>query len=193
METDITGDEDSRPSPLDPGVLRAAARRWDGTLDKTLRSAVIPYGYTVTTWATGAYLVGEQGLPSGFEAFIFVVGAIVAFALLSTLSARRAGSGELMTTEPIPIHPDSTHPLFVAGFHILAIGAAFGAAAGVDELLGNAAWFVGSFVVTLVYLALSSFELAVAIEMHRREISLARARVIVRRQRQVIRDVVRRR
>ena len=44
-----------------------------------------------------------------------------------------------------------------------------------------------------VYLALSSYELAIAIEMHRREISLARARVIVRRQRQVIRDVVRRR
>ena len=193
MEQDLTGDDDSRPSPLDPGVLRAASQRWDGTLDKTLRSAVIPYGYTVTTWATGAYLVGQQGLPSAFEAFLFVCGAIIAFALLATLSARRSGSGELLTSEPIPIHPDSSHPIFVAGFHILAIGAAFAAAAAVDELLGNSAWFVGSFVVTLVYLALSSLELAIAIELHRRKIGIARARVIIRRRRRVFSDVVRRR
>ncbi len=187
------GEDESRLSPLDPGVLRAASRRWEGTLDKTLRAAVIPYGYTVTTWATGAYLVGEQGLPSAFEGFIFVCGAIVAFALLSALSARIAGPRELVATEPIPIHPDSTHPIVVAGFHIFAIGIAFAAAAAVDELFGNAAWFFGSFAVTIIYLALSSFELAVAIEMHRREIGLRRARVIVRRQRAVIRDAVRRR
>ena len=193
MEQKSTGDEQSRLNPLDPGVVRAASRRWDGTLDKTLRAAVIPYGYTVTTWATGAYLVGVRGLPSAFEGFIFVCGAIVAFALLSVLSARIAGTGELLTTEPLPIHPDSTHPIFVAGFHILAIGAAFAAAAAVDELVGNVAWFFGSFVVTIIYLALSSFELAMAIELHRREIGLKRARVIVRRQREVIRDVVRRR
>jgi len=194
MDDEKSGEDESRPSPLDPGVIRAASRRWDGTLDKTLRAAVIPYGYTVTTWATGAYLVGERGLPSAFEGFIFVCGAIVAFALLSVLSARIAGtSGELMTTEPIPIHPDSTHPILVAGFHIFAIGIAFAAAAALDELVDNAAWFFGSFAVTIIYLALSSFELAVAIEMHRREIGLKRARVIVRRQSQVIRDVVRRR
>jgi type IV secretory pathway TrbD component len=185
--------EDGRPGPLDPGVLRAATRRWDGTLDKTLRSAVIPYGYTVTTWATGAYLVGQRGLPSGFEAFIFVCGAIVAFAMLSVLSARRSGSGDLMATETMPIHPDSTHPILIAGVHVIAVGVAFAAAAAVDQLSGNAAWFVGSFTVTLVYLGLSSLELAIAIEMHRREIGLDRARVIVRRQRAVIRDAVRRR
>ena len=193
METKDSGDEESRLGPLDPGVLKGAARRWDATLDKTLRAAVIPYGYTVTTWATGAYLVGEQGLPSAFEAFIFVCGAIIAFALLSALSARRAGSGELLTTEPIPIHPDSTHPIFVAGFHIVAIGVAFAAAAGLDEITGNAAWFLGSFVVTLIYLALSSFEIAVAVELHRREFGLKQARVIVRRRGEALRDTVRRR
>ncbi len=34
----------------------------------------------------------------------------------------------------------------------------------VDRLFGNVAWFLGSFTVTLVYLALSSLELALAIE-----------------------------
>jgi hypothetical protein len=193
MESDQPGEDESRPGLLDPGVLRGASRRWDGTLDKTLRAAVIPYGYTVTTWATGAYLVGERGLPSGFEAFIFVCGAIIAFALLSVVSARRSGSGEVMTAEPIPIHPDSNHPIFVAGFHILAIGVAFAAAALLDELTGNAAWFLGSFVVTLIYLALSSLELAVAIELHRRQFGLRRARVVIRRRGEVLRDAVRRR
>jgi hypothetical protein len=193
MESDQTVDGESRPGPLDPGVLKGASRRWDGTLDKTLRAAVVPYGYTVTTWATGAYLVGQQGLPSAFEAFIFVCGAIIAFALLSVLSARRSGTGELLTTEPIPIHPDSTHPIFVAGFHIVAIGVAFAAAALLDALTGNVAWFLGSFVVTLIYLALSSFEIAIAIELHRREFGLRRARVIIRRRGEVLRDAVRRR
>ena len=173
-------------------MLRGAGERWDQTLDKTLRSAVIPYGYTVTVWSTGAYLVHLRGIPSGLEAFAFVCGAIIAFAILATISQRRSGSGDLMTNEPLPIHPDSSHPIFVAGLHIFAVGIAFGGASLVDSSLGNAAWFFGSFVVTLLYLSLSSLELALAIEMHRRQIGLGRARVIVRRQGAAVRAAVRR-
>ncbi len=185
------GGVNEKPGPLDRGVLGGATRRWDATLDKTLRSAVIPYGYTVTTWAAGAYLVSLRGIPSGLEAFFFVCGAICAFALLATISARRSGSGALMADEPLPIHPDSTHPIFAAGLHIVAVGLAFGVATVVDRLFGNVAWFLGSFTVTLVYLALSSLELAIAIEAHRRQLSLRRARVLVRRRRSVPDDTVR--
>ena len=36
------------------GVLRGAAGRYGPRLDNTLRSAVVPYGYTVTISASGA-------------------------------------------------------------------------------------------------------------------------------------------
>ncbi len=174
-----------RARPLAPGVISGAVRRFDSTLDKTLRSAVVPYGYTVTTWAGGAYLVSRRGAPSALEAFGFVCGAIAAFALLATISARRSGSGALMSSEPLPIHPDSTHPIFAAGIHVAAVGLALGAATVVDSLFGNAAWLLNSFTVTLIYLSLSSFELAIAIEVHRRHVGRERARVV--------RDAVRRR
>lgn len=172
-------------------MLRAAAARFAGTLDKTLRSAVIPYGYTVTIWASGAYLISLQGLPSGIEAFAFVAGATLAFGVLASLSQRRPGSIE----EPMvaPIHPDSRHPLFAAGLHIAAVGLAFGAATLIDSALGNFAWFLGSFAVTFIYLLIASAELAISVELNQREIGLRRARVIVRRRRQALREVVRRR
>lgn len=168
-------------SPLDRGVLKGASQRWDATLDKTLRSALVPYGYTVTTWASGAYLVTMRGRPTAFDVFLFVIGAISAFALLATVAARRSGvsSGELISEEPLPIHPDSNHPIFVAGLHIAATGVAFGTTVLVDKL-GALSWFVSPFAMTLVYLSLSSFELAIAIEAHRRELTLRRARRLVR-------------
>lgn len=158
------------PNPLDPGVVRGAAGRFDATLDKTLRAAVVPYGYTVTIWATGAYLIRDQAEPGAVfgHALMFIFGALLAFALLATLSQRRRAHAAPPPDEPLPIHPDSSHPIMLAGLHILAAGIAFGAGALVKVGFGELAWFLTPFTVTVLYLALSSLELAMAIEMHRR-------------------------
>ncbi len=151
-------------------MIRGATRRYDSTLDGTLRSAVIPYGYTVTIWAAGAYLIGLRGLPGLLEAFAFVSGALIAFALLASYSQRRL-EGRAGESSP-DIHPETSHPIFAAGLHILAVGLALLAAWAVDETLGRGAWFFCSFAVTLIYLTLASLELAFAIEMRQREIGL---------------------
>lgn len=164
---------------LNVSVLRGAAHRYDQTLDKTLRSAVVPYGYTVTIWASGAYLISLRGIPGLWEAFAFVAGALAAFGLLSALSQRRPGT-PVDTIAP-PIHPDSSHPIFAAGLHIAAVGLAFLAAGVVDELLGNAAWFFGSFAVTLIYLSIASAELAIAVELNQRRVGPRRAATAARR------------
>jgi hypothetical protein len=154
------------------GLMRDAAARWDGTLDKTLRAALIPYGYTVTIWATGAYLVRGQETPgiTAVHALLFMSGALIAFALLVTRSQQRARSAASTGSEPIPIHPDSSHPILLAGLHIVAAGIAFGGGVLIKAVFGVGAlsWFFAPFVVTALYLSLSSLELAFAIEWHRR-------------------------
>lgn len=171
--------EEQDAGPLDASVIRGAVHRYDQTLDKTLRSAVVPYGYTVTVWASGAYLISLRGVPGLFEAFAFVAGALAAFGTLSALSQRHPGTPG--NTVAPPIHPDSSHPIFAAGLHIAAVGLAFGAAGAVDGLLGNAAWFFGSFAVTLIYLSIASAELAIAVEMNQRKIGMGRAAQVARR------------
>lgn len=160
------------PPDESSGLMRDAVTRWDGTLDKTLRAALIPYGYTVTIWATGAYLVRDQQIPgiTAVNALLFMLGALLAFALLVTRSQRRISAATASSAEPVPIHPDSSHPILLAGLHILAAGIAFGGGVLVKAVFGVGAisWFFGPFVVTILYLSLSSLELAAAIEWHRR-------------------------
>jgi hypothetical protein len=176
---------DSRPvASLDVGLFRAAAARWEGALDTTLRSSVIPYGYTVTIWASGAYLINLNGTPSMIEAFGFVSGALIAFALLSALSHRMprrdgAHSGRL--------RPDASHPVFAAGLHIAAVGLALLAAGIIDRALGELAWIFGSFVVTFIYLGIASAELAIALELQKREIGIYNDRSVLRRRREAYR------
>lgn len=166
-------------TPLDPSVLRGAGHRFNQTLDKTLRSAVVPYGYTVTIWASGAYLIHLRGVPGLFEAFAFVAGALGAFGLLSAFSQRRPG--DPASTVAPPIHPDSSHPIFAAGLHIAAVGLAFLAAGVIDRAFGDVGWFFGSFAVTLIYLSIASAELAIAVELNQRQIGVRRAAGAARR------------
>lgn len=182
----------AKARPLDRSVIRGAGHRYGITLDKTLRSAVVPYGYTVTIWASGAYLISLRGVPGAVEAFCFVAGALAAFGILASLSQRQPNVPRGDTIAP-PIHPDSSHPIFAAGLHIAAVGLAFAAAALVDELLGTAAWFFGSFAVTLIYLSIASAELAIAVEMHQREIAIRAPRLLPRRGPRPEREPLRRR
>jgi hypothetical protein len=171
--------------PIDIGLFRAAGRRWEGALDTTLRSSVVPYGYTVTIWASGAYLIHLQGTPSMGQAFLFVSGALLAFAALAAFSHGRAVSA------PAPagkLHPDAAHPILAAGLHITAVGIALFAAGVIDRGTGEAAWLLGSFAVTFIYLGTASGELALALELQRREIGIYSARLRTRRRRDAVRS-----
>ena len=45
----------------------------------------IPYGYTISLWATGALTVIRLGPPSVFDVLLFVGGAVVAFVALAAM------------------------------------------------------------------------------------------------------------
>ena len=93
---------------------RARRRRALGrTLDKTLRAAVVPDGYTVTIWATGAYLIRDQTDPGAVfaHALMFIFGALLAFALLACAPTaapcpRRPGPGRATADPPRFVAPD---------------------------------------------------------------------------------------
>ena len=156
------------------GLIKRALGRWEGTLEATLRSTVVPYGYTITIWVSGAYLVrkqgdGEAGLAFG-NAIEFVAGALLAFGVLASLSARlprHVGIGH------IPSGTDARHPVFAAGVHVLAIGLALGAAAFSSAYFGGLAWFTTPFLATGIYLAAAACELALALELSDRDSRLA--------------------
>ena len=164
---------------IDAGLLRAAGRRWEGALETTLRSSIVPYGYTVTIWSSGGYLISLRGAPDFFEAFGFVAGALFAFALLATLSARLPTQPAVRASQT---GPDPGHPIFGAGLHIVAVGLALGAAAALDRFTGSFAWVLASLAATTIYLAAASGEVAVATEISRRELRL-RAPMRLRRPR----------
>lgn len=114
-----------------------------------LRSAVAtsaaPYGYTLTIWTSGAVTTHARGIPTAWEALLFLGGAVLGFAAAAALAygrpsqvfaAREHGSVRLW-----------------GGFHLISVGLAIGAAALVTALIHDpVAWMVVGFAATLVYL-----------------------------------------
>lgn len=170
-------------APIDRSVLRESVGRWEYALESTLRSSVIPYGYTVTIWSSGALLIHIQGTPGTLEAIMFVAGALLAFAVLASISSRLTAVAPTHTVQERVMEPVA-HPIFTAGLHIVAVGLALGAASVVDHNAGQLAWILGSFTATAIYLAAASAELAVALEMSHRDLRISDALTGGRRRRQ---------
>lgn len=166
---------EARTGALGPSLIADSAQRWRGTLEVSLRSAIVPYGYTITIWASGAYLINLRGAPDLLSAFGFVAGALLAFAMLASISSRLSPSPSMPTTDD---RPDPSHPIFAAGLHVVAVGLALGSASVADSLVGGGSWIISSFLATSVYLGAASLELAIALEVADREL---RVRNLLRR------------
>lgn len=55
------------------------------SLRRVVAGAAIPYGYTVLVWTSGGVLIETHGPPSAASAFLFLGGAVLAFAAVSLL------------------------------------------------------------------------------------------------------------
>jgi hypothetical protein len=172
------GDGDARVDQ--PRFARDARSRWSSSLETTLGSTIVPYGYTVTVWICGAYLVRKQGAGApgvGLgEGIAFAAGALFAFGALAALSGALSRGPVSVPMQGL----DVRHPIFASGLHVVAIGLAVGSSMIASRWLGDAAWFLSPFLATGMYLAVASAELAFALELSRRESRFARG-VRVRR------------
>jgi hypothetical protein len=121
-------------------------------LKTVVGTSTVPYGYTLTVWSAGAVLMHERGSPDVGEIFLFIAGAIIAFAALA-LVARTASQG-LDASENERIAAGITNAA--------AVGAAIGAVALIALIPTGADWPLGSFIATCVYLMACGLDLAVA-------------------------------
>jgi hypothetical protein len=126
---------------MDPiGHLRSLL----GTVTAT---TALPYGYTVTIWCSGATLIHERGDPLVGDVFLFLAGAITAFAAAATLAGEH----------PQPPTPKAHQR---AGMlHLATVAAAVGAAALLANVDSWVAWPIASFTATAVYIVGAALEL----------------------------------
>jgi len=118
-----------------------------------LRGSAVPYGYTLTVLSSHSIISHSHGPPTVFDILLFVIGAIAGFTFLALIS-RRFSPRSL---------PTSRAEMIRAGtIHVFAIGAAFGASVLVGLIPGVAAWLLGAFAATSLYLAIASLEIDVA-------------------------------
>jgi hypothetical protein len=129
-------------------------------LETALQGAGLPYGYAITVWCTGSVLTGERGMPSLVGIFLFAAGATVAYGgLRLLLSANMGGEADRPLTR-------SPNTIRAGAVHLAAIGLAITSALLVAKLGGGAAWALAPFAATLLYLGVSSIEVALVEDKH---------------------------
>lgn len=116
--------------------------------------SIAPYGYTLTVWTSGAVLTHARGIPTTIDALLFMLGAVVGFALVGVLSFSGLNARARV---------EAAQPALWAGFHLLSIGAAIGLVTLIVHLFEDrGAWPLGGFAATTSYLVVLAAQLAVA-------------------------------
>jgi hypothetical protein len=134
--------------------VNVPARRYKSALRATVAASAAPYGYTLTIWTSGAVLSHARGIPTSADALLFLVGAVAAYALVGGVAF--GGFSEQLAPEP-------ARSVMWGGLHLFSVGLAIGAATLVAHIVqGTAAWPLGAFLVTALYLLASASQLAVA-------------------------------
>jgi hypothetical protein len=127
---------------------RAANGR--AALRTVVAASAVPYGYTVSIWSSGSVLMDRRGMPDVLDVLLFVVGALSGFVALGLLARAPLGGSALPA-------PDSER-VRVGMLHRFAVGVAVGAVALLAGIPGRAAWGLGSFAATSLYLLGASLE-----------------------------------
>jgi hypothetical protein len=121
-----------------------------------LRGSAVPYGYTLTVLSSHSILADRHGGPDVVQVGCFVIGAMLGFAALALLAQRRPQRSRR------PVQPDQGSLIRAGMSHVFAIGAAFGATVLISLIPGLAAWPLGAFAATVLYLLITSIEIDVA-------------------------------
>ena len=128
--------------------------RYESALRTTVATSAGPYGYTLTIWTSGAVLSHARGIPSSVEALLFLIGAVAAYALVGSLAF--GGFSKELSSE-------RARSAVWGGLHLISVSVAIGVASLVAHFLrNNAAWPLGGFLATAIYLLASAVELAAA-------------------------------
>ena len=118
-------------------------------------ASATPYGYTITTWASGTLTATTIGAPHLLDVLLFIAGAVVAFVLAEGAAY---GSAAALTGGSTP----PAVPLW-AHLHLLPAGGAVVLVWAADNAIdGTAAWIAAGFLATATYLLLGALQTTVA-------------------------------
>ena len=129
-----------RPMPMEAG-----RRSYRTHLRSAVATSAAPYGYTLTVWTSGAVTSHARGIPTAWEALLFLAGAVVGFGLTAGLAYGR----------PSKIFAPREHGSvrLWGGFHLVSVGLAIAGTALVTSLIKSPiVWLAVGFVGTFVYL-----------------------------------------
>ena len=119
--------------------------RYVDGLATTLSGAVVPYGYTLVVWTSGAFAQFHHGTPHPKDVIAFAVGAVVTYGVLRVLA--RDG-------EPHPPRGLAREGLVVAGgLHLASIAAGIAVAWAAARVGGAWGWFLPVLGGSAVYFA----------------------------------------
>jgi hypothetical protein len=125
--------------------------RYKSALRATVAASAAPYGYTLTIWTSGAVLSHARGIPNTASALLFLLGAVAAYALVGGLAF--GGFSEQLV-------PDPARAVVWGGLHFFSVGVAVIVVSLVAHLVTNtAAWPLGGFLATALYLFASASQL----------------------------------
>ncbi len=114
-------------------------------LQSAVAASAAPYGYTLTIWTSGAVATHARGVPTAWQALLFLLGAVIGFGLTAAIAYGR----------PTQIFASRQHG-FVrlwGAFHLLSVGLSIAAVAVIVELVDSSVvWLLVGLVATTTYL-----------------------------------------
>jgi hypothetical protein len=118
-------------------------------------ASATPYGYTITTWASGTLTATTIGAPHLLDVLLVIAGAVVAFVLVE--GAAHGSVAAVTGGSPPPAVP------VWARLHVLPAGGAVVLVWAADHAIdATAAWISAGFVATATYLLLGALQTTVA-------------------------------
>ena len=124
-------------------------------LKSAVATSAAPYGYTLTIWTSGAVTTHARGIPTAWEALLFLGGAVLGFGVTAALAYGHPGQ--------ILAPGEHGSVRLWGGFHLVSVGLAIGGAALVTALVKDpVAWMIVGFVSTLVYLVVIAAQFTLA-------------------------------
>jgi hypothetical protein len=121
--------------------------RYVDGLATTLSGAVVPYGYTVVVWTSGAFAQFHHGTPHPQDVIAFAAGAVVTYGLLRVLARNGdthppRGLAREGLLQAGAVHVGSIVAAVAVGWALARVGGAWGWFLPV--LCGSAVYFAGT-------------------------------------------------
>jgi hypothetical protein len=131
------------------------SRSFRSNLRAATAASATPYGYTITTWASGTLTATTIGAPHLLDVLLFIGGAATAFVV-----AEGAAHGTAGVVGPAPTLP--AVPVAAHGHWLSAGGAVVLVWAADRAIDATVAWLAAGFVATGAYLVLGALQTTIA-------------------------------